>query len=100
MQEFRSPDTILSRMGTHLVETKDQLLSDLERWRHRCAESSQVFLTAAQRCRNRDPGNDTVDDLKVATILQEIALQKYQRTVDALSERLKLDTASGGIVQR
>ena len=81
-------------MGLPLGDTKDQLISELERWQHHCSESSRSFLTAADRCRNRDPGNDTVNNLKVATILQEIALQKYQRTVDALSERLKLDQSS------
>jgi len=79
------------RMSMHEDKPRDQLFSELERWQHQCAESSEVFLTTALRCRNHDPGNDTVNNLKVATILQEIALQKYQRTVDALSERLKLD---------
>ena len=81
-------------MGLHDVESGDQLFSDLERWQHRCTEFSEAFLTAAQRCRHHDPGDDTLNNLKVATILQEIALQKYQRTVDALSERLKLDKPS------
>jgi hypothetical protein len=78
-------------MSMRKGEPRDQLFSDLECWQHRCAEFSEVFLTAAQRCRDHDPGNDTLNNLKVATILQEIALQKYQRTVDELSERLKLD---------
>jgi len=81
-------------MGIHGGETKDQLFLELERWQHHCSESSQSFLIVAERCRNRDPGNDTVNNLKVATVLQEIALRKYQRTVDALSERLKLDQPS------
>jgi hypothetical protein len=78
----------------------DKLFSDLQQWHHRCAESSQAFLTVAQRCRNRDPGNDTINNLKVATVLQEIALLKYQRTVDALTERLKLDRPSVGGVAK
>jgi hypothetical protein len=82
---------ILAPMGSSGGETKDQIFSDLQLWQRHCFESSQSFLSAAERCRNRDPGNDTVNNLKIATILQEIALQKYQRTVDALSERLKLD---------
>lgn len=82
-------------MGIFGGETNEQIFSDLERWQRHCSESSQSFLSAAERCRNRDPGNDTVNNLKVATILQEIALQKYQRTVDALTERLKLDKPSG-----
>ena len=82
-------------MGVRQGDTKDRLISELERWQHHCAESSRSFLSAAERCRDRDPGNDTVNNLKVATILQEIALQKYQRTVDALSERLKLDQPPG-----
>ena len=81
-------------MGMHDVEPRDQLFCDIERWQHRCAESSEAFLTAARRCRSHDPEDDTLNNLKVATILQEIALQKYQRTVDALSERLKLDKPS------
>ena len=82
-------------MGVRPSDTNNQLISELERWQRYCAESSRSFLSAAERCRNRDPGNDTVNNLKVATVLQEIALQKYQRTVDALSERLKLDQPSG-----
>jgi len=82
-------------MGIHGGEDNDQIFSDLQRWQRHCSESSITFLRAAERCCNRDPGNDTVNNLKVATILQEIALQKYQRTVDALTERLKLDKPSG-----
>lgn len=82
-------------MGIHGGETNDQIFSDLQRWHRHCSESSLTFLGAAERCCNRDPGNDTVNNLKVATVLQEIAFQKYQRTVDALSERLRLDKASG-----
>jgi len=78
-------------MGAYEVESRNELFSELERWQHRCAESSEAFLAAVHRCRDHDPGDDTLNNLKVATILQEIALQKYQRTVDALSERLKLD---------
>jgi hypothetical protein len=76
------------------MESQDQLFSDLERWQDKCTEYSQAFLAVAQRCRDHDPGDETLTNLKVATILQEIALQKYQRTVDQLSDRLKLDRPS------
>ena len=89
--ELDSANAIIFRMGSRGPESDNQLIADLEQWQRRCAKSSEVFLTAAQRCCDHDPGNDTVNNLKVATILQEIALQKYQRTVDALSEQMKLD---------
>jgi hypothetical protein len=75
-------------------ETREQLFSDLELKQQQCAEFSQTFLQAAQRCCHRDPGDDTLQNLKLATILQEMALEKYQRTVDVLTERLRLDKPS------
>ncbi len=78
-------------MSINQDKPREQLFSEIARWQHQCAEYSKAYLTAAQRCQNRDPGNDTVQNLKVATIMQEIALQKYQRTVDTLTEWLKLD---------
>ncbi len=78
-------------MALDETRTRDELISELERWQDQCLKLSGAYLNAVARCRNRDPGNDTVQNLKVATILQEIAFQKYQRTIDSISDRLHLD---------
>ena len=72
------------------VESKSELLSDLKHSGHQLHHFRETYLGLVQRCCDREPGNDTVQNLKRATILQEIALEKYQRTVDSFTELMRL----------
>jgi hypothetical protein len=77
------------------VETKNELLSALTQSEDQFHRFRETYLGLVQRCCDRDPGNDTVQNLKRATILQEIALEKYQRTVDSFTELMRLGKDRG-----
>ena len=72
-------------------ETRSELLAALMNSESQFHQLRETYLGLVQRCCNRDPGNDTVQNLKRATILQEIALERYQRKVDAFTDLMLLD---------
>lgn len=73
---------------------KRELLSALRQSEQQFQHFRETYLQLVQRCCDRDPGNETVQNLKRATILQEIALEKYQRTVDSFTDLLLTDTGA------
>lgn len=73
---------------------KSDLLSALRKSEQHFEHFRETYLQLVQRCCDRDPGNETVQNLKRATILQEIALEKYQRTVDTFTDLLLTDTGA------
>ena len=77
------------------AETRSELLSELKHSEHDFHRFRETYLGLVQRCCDRDPGNETVQNLKRATILQEIALEKYQRTVDTFTELMRLGQGRG-----
>ncbi len=72
-------------------ETRSELLAALRKSESQFHQFREVYLGLVQRCCNRDPGNDTLQNLKRATMLQEIALERYQRKVDTFTELMLLD---------
>ena len=71
-------------------ETRSEILAALRKSESQFHQFRESYLGLVQRCCNREPGNDTVQNLKRATILQEIALERYQRKVDTFTELMLL----------
>ena len=57
-------------------ETRIELLSALRNSERQFHEFRETYLGLVQRCCDPDPGNDTVQNLKRVTILQEISARK------------------------
>jgi hypothetical protein len=72
-------------------ETRSELLAALRNNESEFHRFRETYLGLVERCCDHDPGNDTMQNLKRATILQEIALERYQRKVDTFTELMLLD---------